>query len=25
MTFDIGISTKDTSTPQIIIAGQDVA
>ena len=25
MTFDIGVSTKDTSTPQIIIAGQDVA
>ena len=24
MTFDIGVSTKDTSTPQIIIAGQDI-
>lgn len=24
MTFDIGVSTKDSTTPQIIIAGQDV-
>lgn len=24
MTFDIGVSTKDSNTPQIIIAGQDV-
>lgn len=25
MTFDIGVSTKDSTTPQIIVAGQDIA